>query len=62
MLSELNEKMNPTKQCVAWIAGAFKDPGRYSLGKAETDPKYLSVLSDLVRIKCLFVQQNFSST
>ena len=56
------EKMMPTKQCVAWIAGAFKNPGRYSLSKAETDPRYISVLSDLVRIKCLFIYQNFPST
>ena len=44
---------------VAWIAKAPNDPDRYCLGKAELDPKFLNVLRDLVRIKCLFIYRSF---
>ena len=50
MLSECSEGMIPVKQ---WIIRASKDPDGYSLGKAEIDPKNLSALSDLVKIKHL---------
>ena len=52
MLNECSEGMIPVKQ---WIIRASKDPDGYSLGKAEIDPQNLSALSDLVRIKHLFI-------